>query len=566
MLADFDIWKLLAGLGIFLFGLFLMEESIRRLAGKAFKRFIRQYTSNSFKSIFSGILVTAILQSSSAVSLMILAFVGAGIMKMRNAVGIILGSNLGTTVTAWVVVIFGFKLNIESFALPLIAVGGLGTIFLGQSEKYSNLSKLLVGFGFLFMGLDYMKTSVESFSETIDLGSIPDYGLFIYVALGFLITAIMQSSSATIALILTALNAYIIGFDDGVAMVIGANMGTTVTVLLGSLGGSQIKKRVAYSHFIFNVVVGVVALIFVKYLVIIVTLFFDTQVNAVMGLALFHTIFNALGVVIFAPFIKPYTHLLTKYFPDKKAQLTIYISNTSPEVVEASISAMKKETTHLIRNVLSYNLSLLNIEEKLVFSRFDESDRSLHQKRLTPEVRYENLKLLQAEIFRYSSKINSYEVSEKESMELNQYLHSARMALHSAKTLKDIKHDFDEFESADDMFLNDQYTNFRKRLIETYLKIDKVLKENGKSATKDILKILKNLKKNDKYFVELVNKAVSEVNIENLHLSTVLIVNRAFVQSSRQILLAIREVVLDEQEIKAFEEVEEINSELVETI
>ncbi len=167
MFEGFDIWKLLAGLGIFMFGMFLMEESIKKLSGRAFKRLIRVYTTGKVKSIFSGIFVTSILQSSSAVSLMVLAFVGAGIMSMENAIGVILGSNIGTTVTAWIVASIGFKVNIESFALPLIGMGGLGLIFLGRSEKYSNISKLLVGFGFLFMGLDYMKTSVEVFTDKL---------------------------------------------------------------------------------------------------------------------------------------------------------------------------------------------------------------------------------------------------------------------------------------------------------------------------------------------------------------------------------------------------------------
>jgi phosphate:Na+ symporter len=172
-----DIWKLLAGLGIFLFGMFLMEESIKNLAGRSFKGFIRNSTKGILRSVASGTLVTGILQSSSAVSLMVLAFVGAGIMAMENAIGVILGSNLGTTVTAWIVAFFGFKVNIEDYSLPLIGLGGLGLIFLGKSVRYSNISKLLVGFGFLFMGLDYMKTSVEAMTQSFDVSSLPDYGI-----------------------------------------------------------------------------------------------------------------------------------------------------------------------------------------------------------------------------------------------------------------------------------------------------------------------------------------------------------------------------------------------------
>ena len=196
-----DIWKLLAGLGIFLFGMFLMEESIKNLAGRSFKSFIRHSTNGRLKSILSGTLVTGVLQSSSAVSLMVLAFVGAGIMAMENAIGVILGSNLGTTFTSWIVAFFGFKVNIEEYSLPLIGIGGLGLIFLGKSVRFSNLSKLMVGFGFLFMGLDYMKTSVEELTSTFDMTVLQDLGIVPFALAGIALTAIMQSSSATIAVV-----------------------------------------------------------------------------------------------------------------------------------------------------------------------------------------------------------------------------------------------------------------------------------------------------------------------------------------------------------------------------
>ena len=565
MFEDFDIWKLLAGLGIFMFGMFLMEESIKKLSGRAFKRLIRQYTTGKVKSIFSGIFVTSILQSSSAVSLMVLAFVGAGIMTMGNAIGVILGSNIGTTITAWIVASIGFKVNIESFALPLIGMGGLGLIFLGKSDKYSNISKLLVGFGFLFMGLDYMKTSVEVFATNFDISTIPNYGIIVYLFIGLLLTAIMQSSSATLAIILTTLNAGIIEFDSATAMVIGANVGTTVTVLLGSIGALQVKKRVAYSHFAFNMITGIIALILLPVLVYIVRLFIDTSVDAVIGLALFHTIFNILGVVVFYPLINVFSKLLLKLFPDRKTELTLFINNATTEVPKAAISALKNETLYLVNNVLRYNLSQLKIDEKLVFAQYNYSSSEKKQKTLSPEEKYENVKLLQAEIFTFSTQIQGHELTDEEPEELNRYLHAARMALHSAKTFKDVKHDFEEFENADNVFLNDQYTHFRKRLIETYLKIDKIIEENGKKEkAKAILKTLKQLKDDDRQFVFLTTQAIHSKHIEDINVSTAIVANRAFVQSSRQILLAIKELLLNKEEIIQLERVQEISDTILE--
>lgn len=565
MLEGFDIWKLLAGLGIFLFGMFLMEESIKKLSGKSFKRLIREYTTGKLKSIFSGIFATSVLQSSSAVSLMILAFVGAGIMTMENAIGVILGSNIGTTVTAWIVASLGFKVSIESFALPLIGSGGLGLILLGNSEKYANISKLVVGFGFLFMGLDYMKVSMEVFTTTLDITTIPNYGIFFYLGIGILLTAVMQSSSATIAIVLTALNLEIISFNSAAAMVIGANVGTTATILLGAIGAIQVKKRVAFSHLVFNLATALVALLLMPLLVQVVYQIVDIKTDAVIGLALFHTIFNVLGVLLFLPFIPVLARLLIRIFPDKKTEVTLYINNTTTEVAEAAISALKKETLHLVRNVLRHNLEILQIDQKLVFSEYDYSGAEKKQSTVSQDDMYDNLKLLQARIFAFSSAIQANELTELESGELNRYMHAARMALHSGKTLKDVKHNFDEFENADSIFLNDQNTHFRKRLIETYLKIDKIITENGtKDKMKAILMILKLLKEDDKHFIDLASQAINRKQIQDMELSSIIITNRAFLQSSRQVLLAIRELVLNNEEIQQFEVVQDISDTLEE--
>jgi len=170
---SFDECRFLAGLGIFLFGMFTMEESIKRISGRSFKTLIRRYTGTRVKGLITGFVSTAILQSSSAVSLMVLAFVGAGLMTMVNAMAAIMGSMVGTTLTAWIVAVFGFKLKIEAFAFPLIGIGGLGLIFLGSSGRYVNISKLMAALGFLFLGLDFMKTSVEDLAARLSSGISP---------------------------------------------------------------------------------------------------------------------------------------------------------------------------------------------------------------------------------------------------------------------------------------------------------------------------------------------------------------------------------------------------------
>ena len=167
MLELFDEWKFLAGLGIFLFGMFMMEESVKQLAGRSFKTLIRRFTGTRTKGLATGVVTTAVLQSSSAVSLMVLAFVGAGLMPLANAIAVIMGAMIGTTCTAWIVALIGFQFKIDVFALPLIGIGGLGLIFFSGSARFVNISKLLAAFGFLFHGLDFMKTSVETDRKSV---------------------------------------------------------------------------------------------------------------------------------------------------------------------------------------------------------------------------------------------------------------------------------------------------------------------------------------------------------------------------------------------------------------
>ena len=462
MTFNLDIWKLLAGLGIFLFGMILIEESVRALSGRAFRRIIRMYTNGRLRSIFSGALVTALLQSSSAVSLMVLAFVGAGVMSMQNAIGVIMGSNIGTTLTAWIIATVGFKIKIESLALPFIGVGAIGLILFRPTSKPALIARLLIGFGFLFLGLDFMKVSVESFAQTFSLQQFTDYGLWFYLLVGALVTALMQASAATIAIVLTALNSGLINFEIGAVMVIGANIGTTITVLLGAIGGSPAKKRVSLSHLGFNVVTGAVAFLALQALIGTVSIFVDIETDSLMGLALFHTFFNILGVVIFFPFLGLFSRLLVKVYPDHKTILTVFLHQTPPEVTDAATAALRKEIGHLLQECQLYNLRLLRIDEKLVFD--GDLPFELNRKRKsTLEELYENIKLLHAEIFTYYAKILANNLNEAESKELERLIYASRNMMNSIKNFKGVRHNLDEFDGSDNAYLNLQYKQFRKR-------------------------------------------------------------------------------------------------------
>jgi phosphate:Na+ symporter len=553
MTFNLDVWKLLAGLGIFLFGMLLIEESVRALSGKAFRRIIRQYTDGRLKSIGSGALVTALLQSSSAVSLMVLAFVGAGVMSMQNAVGVIMGSNIGTTLTAWIIATIGFKIKIESLALPFIGLGAVGLIFFKPSTKPSLVTRLLIGFGFLFLGLDFMKGSVESFAQTFSLEQLPAYGLWFYLLVGTLITALMQASAATIAIVLTALNSGLITFNIGAAMVIGANIGTTITVLLGAIGGVQVKKRVGLSHLIFNIVTGAVAFLGLPVLVWIISFFVDIRTSSLTGLALFHTLFNILGGVIFLPFLGLLPRLLIKFYPDHRTILTVYLDKTPPEVTDAASAALRKETGHLLQECQLYNLRLLRIDEKLVFD-VDLPFEKNRKKKYSLDELYENIKLLHAEIFTFYSKIQTHIINETEAKELERLIYASRNMMNSIKNFKGVRHNMDEFDGSDNEYLNAQYKLFRKRLVELYHNMGRILAmDDRESQYRSLLATFVQIEAADNWFIKNTLNAVAARKIQEMEIASLLLVNRLFTQSCRMQIYGMKDLLLSQEQVNNFD-------------
>ncbi len=548
-----DIWQLLAGLGIFLFGMILLEESVKALSGRAFRKMIRHYTDSRLKAISSGSLVTAILQSSSAVSLMVLAFVGAGVMSMENGIGVMMGSNIGTTFTSWIVATFGFKMKIESFALPLIGIGGIGLVLFGSSRKLFHLSRLLIGFGFLFLGLNYMKESVEIFAKSFDLSTITDQGLWLYLLVGTLLTALMQSSSASIVIILTALNSQIITFSIGVAMAIGANMGTTITVLLGTLGGSQAKKRVGMSHLFFNVLTGIVAFLGLHFLVSFIKILIDIEAHSVMGLAFFHTLFNIIGVILFFPFIGTLTRLLIKIYPDHKTVLSVYIHNTPAEVVDAAAAALKNEISHLLQECQLYGTRILHIQENLFFEQATPFERD-RKKKLTTETLYENLKMLHGEIFSFYSRLQAQILEEGEAKELERFIYASRNIMNSLKNLKGIRKNLEEFDASENPYLNNQYVLFRKRLADLYHDMDRILQiDNMEEQYVKLLEAFVHIEALDHRFIQATMGAAAKDHIQELEISSLLMANRLFSQASRLQIFGLKDLLLSQEQINHFD-------------
>ncbi len=298
-----------AGVAILLFGMIMLEEGFKVFTKGPLQKILKKATDKLYKSIGLGAIVTALIQSSSLVSVITISFISAGLISLAGGIGLIFGANIGTTATAWLVAGFGLKIKISSLAMPMLV---FGIIFSFQKKNtLKGVGNVLAGLGFFFLGIHYMKEGFDVFKDYIDLTqyAISGFlGVLIYTGLGIIITTILQSSSATLALILTALAAGQIEYENALALAIGANVGTTITAVLGSLKSNVAGKRLAGAHLVFNAITGLVALAFIFPLANLVDylseIFGISATDFTLKLALFHTIFNILGVLIMIPFIK----------------------------------------------------------------------------------------------------------------------------------------------------------------------------------------------------------------------------------------------------------------------
>lgn len=334
----FELLKLIGSLGVFLYGMKLMSEALQKVAGERMRRILSAMTSNRVKGVITGILITAIIQSSSATTVMVVSFVNAGLLNLVESIGVIMGANVGTTVTAWLISILGFKISMAEISLPLIGLS-LPLLFSGKRSRKS-WGELIIGFGLLFIGLEFLKNSMPNLNENpemftflqryTDLG----YGSYIlFMLIGTILTILIQSSSATMALTLVMCANGWIDFGIAASMVLGENIGTTVTANLAAMVANTAAKRAAFAHFLFNVFgVAWVLSIFPVFLHWIerLSVFLGigdpaTSVEAMpMALSLFHTTFNISNVLILIWFTKLIARIVTRIIPMRETNNDVF--------------------------------------------------------------------------------------------------------------------------------------------------------------------------------------------------------------------------------------------------
>ncbi|MDP2227762.1 MAG: Na/Pi symporter [Moraxellaceae bacterium] len=300
------VTQFLGGLGLFLLGMWLMTDGLKMAAGPALERILGQWTRTRARGLGAGILVTGLVQSSSAVTVATIGFVNAGLLTLGQAMWVIFGSNVGTTMTGWLVALIGFKFKIEAFALPLIGIGMLLRLT-GEGSRRAAIGMTLAGFGALFVGIDVLRQAFDGLGGDLRFDAfagMPFLGILMPVLAGILLTTLMQSSSAAMAVVLTAAAGGVVPLATAAAGVIGVNVGTTVTAVIAALAATPAARRTAGAHVAFNLLTGVTALVLLAPLLALIawmthTLEMDPSPPTV--LAAFHTVFNVLGVLLMWP-------------------------------------------------------------------------------------------------------------------------------------------------------------------------------------------------------------------------------------------------------------------------
>lgn len=336
----------LGGIGLFLLGMWLITEGLRLAAGESLEQLLARWTSSRIRGLASGTLLTALLQSSSAVTVAVIGFANAGLMQFERAVWVIFGSNLGTTFTAWLVALVGFSLKIDNFALPLVGIGALVRVF-SPVARHRSFGMALAGFGILFLGIETLSGGFSTLGDGVALDGRYN-NVVLMVIIGTLLTAVMMSSAAVIVIALSALSAGLLTLQDAAAVVIGTNIGTTVTALIAAIGATSHAKRLAIAHLLFNLLTGVVALAALSPFVALVIWLGDALGYAdrpTMMLALFHTLFNVLGIVLMTPLEPAMSRFLMTRFVERETrgvQLR-YLDRNVAAVPDAAPAAICRE-------------------------------------------------------------------------------------------------------------------------------------------------------------------------------------------------------------------------------
>lgn len=485
-----DILTLLGSLGLFLYGMKVMSDALVKLAGERMRSILAATTSNRFFALITGFFITATIQSSSATTLMVVSFVNASLLTLSEAVGVIMGANIGTTVTAWLISILGFKVKMSAIAIPLVGVGFI--LSLAKNKQRQNLGLFIVGFAVLFIGLEFLKDSVPDIRNNPEvLAFLSEYttkgylSVILFMIIGTLLTLIVQSSSATMALTILMTYEGWIPFDMAAAMVLGENIGTTITANLAALVANYHAKRAARAHFIFNSM-GVIWMLILFYPFIGIVAEIVTRIEGVspfhasvaipVALSLFHTSFNILNALFLIGFLTLIVRVVEKLVPEvAEPEIEIaqskYLSDEYLEYSQTGIKALVDESLRLLENT-AYKI----IAHGMSVHRDDlESDKSLKEviagSELIPidiSMMYTTqVKSIYSQILEFATRLQSkLELDAKDVESIRNILIADRKLVQVVKKVKPLRDNIERYMLSENEAIRREYNLLRHRILK----------------------------------------------------------------------------------------------------
>jgi len=503
-----DFKEIAAGVAIFLFGMLSLEEGFRAFTGGLLERLLRNTTDRLWKSLSFGAITTSLMQSSTLVSIITISFLSAGLISLTAGVGIIFGANLGSTTGAWLVAGFGLKVNISAYAMPMIVFGVI--LIFQKTKEVKGIGYVLTGLGLLFLGIHYMKEGVDALTGSIDLTAyaLTGYpGILLFTLIGLVATAIMQSSHATLVLIITALAAHQVTYENALALAIGANIGTTITAILGSLSANVEGKRLAGAHLIFNLVTAGVAILLISQLTQAVDYVSQwlgiANDNYTLKLAVFHSLFNTLGILLMLPFINPMVNFLESLIKpiEKTAAEPMFLNDAATELADTAIEAVRKETLHLYDNAFAIIAGGLSLKPDDILSSRSLDQVIAHSRetlQIDIDTRYnDTVKGLYGSIVAFISHTRSKMTAEQVD-ELFALRTAGKHIVEAIKGTKHLQKNLGCSVTSDNQYVRKEYDNIRQQLAAVLRELSEIRQHGDDSIAVLSLDSLKlGMKEND---------------------------------------------------------------------
>ncbi|QVY64298.1 Na/Pi cotransporter family protein [Polaribacter sp. Q13] len=516
-----------AGVAILLFGMGMLEEGFKVFTKGPLQNILKKTTDKLYKSITAGAVVTALLQSSSLVSVITISFISAGLISLSGGLGLIFGANIGSTTTAWLVAGFGLKINISTLAMPMIIFGLIFTF--QKKETFKGIGNVFAGLGFFFLGIYFMKEGFDVFSTQINLTeyAVSGFkGVLLYTAIGVVITVVLQSSAASLVLVLTALAAGQIEYENALALAIGANVGTTITAVLGSLNSNIAGKRLAGAHLIFNVVTGAVAVAFIYPLSKLVNNIADwvhiAATDYTLKLALFHTIFNLIGVIIMVPFIKKLENYLLKIFKEnknKEVDEPKYLNEAILKFPGTLVSSLLNESKYLYKNAIFEIVAhALNVHRDAIKS--DERIKKIvedSKEKMNVDVNllyYNKVKNIYGQIISFAARgQQDLKLTKEQNNRLSELKLANRKMVEIIRDARYLEKNVVAYLESDNEYIKKEYNKFRKKVVKVLRVIYLFRKKEEKDEYYD--QLIK-LKKAAKSALQADNKSINKLIRKNL--------------------------------------------------